>query len=144
MFLSLDKCWINKKQIFFYDSDKLVIAPLSRTIWPIFSRSKWNKWSRCKKSLNFLFSIQKYKFFLMMGLRLWKRGWYVTTRSTPVSRILSLSNTSSKRFSVTLLIWASAAFCGHHLLQNQVFKFLRCFFKVHGDDQSLLIRNPWL
>ena len=30
------------------------------------------------------------------------------------------------------------------LLQNQVFKFSRCFWKVNGDEQSLLICNPWL
>ena len=37
VFLSPDKCWINRKQIFSYVSNKLVIARLSRTIWPIFS-----------------------------------------------------------------------------------------------------------
>ena len=36
MFLSFDKCSINRKKIFFV-SDKLVIAGLSRAIWPIFA-----------------------------------------------------------------------------------------------------------
>ena len=34
--------------------------------------------------------------------------------------------------------------CGYPLLQNQVFKFSRCFWKVNGDQQGLLTRDPWL
>ena len=80
----------------------------------------------------------------MMALRLWKRGWYVTTRDTTVSFLSGLSNNSSKLFSETLLIWASRTFWGYPLLQNQVFKFLSCFWKANGDEQSLLIRNSWV
>ena len=37
VFLSFDECWINRKADIFYVSDKLVIAGLSHTIWPMFS-----------------------------------------------------------------------------------------------------------
>ena len=45
-------------------------------------------------------------------------------------------------FSETLLIWASTTLYGHPLLQNRFFKFSRYFWKVNGNERSLLIRSP--
>ena len=56
--------------------------------------------------------------------------------------ILGLSYKLSKIFSKTLLIWASTTFCGYPLLQNPILKFSRCFWKVNGDEQRLLILKP--
>ena len=107
-------------------------VPFSFNTWVHFSSNKtvsetvtttyWDKWSRCKNSLELLFSIPKCKVFSYDGINVVKRGWYVTTRATPVSFILGLSNNSSKHFSETLLSWVSTTFCGYHLIQNQVFK----------------------
>ena len=74
-------------------------------------------------------------YFLMITLSLWKRGWYIATRVAPVTFLSGPSNNSSKRFSETLLCWASTSFCRYCFLQNQVFKFSRCFWKVNGDEQ---------
>ena len=68
-----------------------------------------------------------------MALRLWKRGRYVATSSTPVSFLSGLPNRSSQLFVETLLIWAFTNFCWYPLLQKQVFTFSRCFWKFNAN-----------
>lgn len=113
-------CFFYKKGTFFFNT--WVHFSSNKTVSETVTTTYWDKWSRCKNSLELLFGIPKCKVFSYDGINVVKRGWYVTTRATPVSFILGLSNNSSKHFSETLLSWVSTTFCGYHLIQNQVFK----------------------
>ena len=84
----------------------------------------------CKNSLNFLFDIQNCKMSFMVALRLRKRGWYITTRGTPVFYLSGLSNDLSKVFSKSL---TSATFFTTFfifLYNNNIFKFRGAFVKL--------------
>ena len=101
---------------------------LARTRWFLKLQPERNETNGAgvKTLLTFSSAYKNIIYFLILAFRLWKRGWSVTTRGTPVSFLLGLSNNSFKSFSETILIWASTTFCGYRLLQNlssfQVFK----------------------
>ena len=95
------------------------------------TKRKWNKWRRCKNSLNFLFGIQECKIFSYNGTKVVKTGAICRNKQYTFSFLSGLPNRSSQLFVETLLIWAFTNFCWYPLLQKQVFTFSRCFWKVN-------------
>ena len=127
---SAAKCTFFPNEWVHFSSNEMVSQTVTRT--------KWNKWSRHKISLNFLFGIQKYKTCSYDGTKV------VTIRGTAVSFLLGLSNNSSKLFfrnsfnlGIYNFLWVSS-------VPKPSFQVLKVFWKVNGDEQSLLIHNPWL
>ena len=108
--LSAAKCTVFLNKWAHFSSNKMVFQ--------ISTRTEWDN-GGCKNV----------EYFLMMTLSLWKQGWYIATRVAPVTFWSGPSNNSSKRFSETLLCWASTSFCRYSFLQKPSFQIFKVFLE---------------